>query len=180
MGFANNAVLHVCLHALLLAWFHFLFLARNPNPEGLRRAPMAPGLQWQSTQTAPSIAPSPLLLNSFCFCFCFSQHGPLRLDPCISRVCRYGVPKGLYFSFPVTCTPGSYSIVKGLTVDQFSQEVSLFLSRGCFLPPLFLHALVAPPLGLTYTSPQNIDKTTKELLEERDAVSCPLSKPRAF
>ena len=36
---------------------------------------------------------------------------------------RYGVPKGLYFSFPVTCTPGSYSIVKGLTVDKFSQEV---------------------------------------------------------
>jgi len=51
---------------------------------------------------------------------------------------QYGVPKGLYFSFPVTCTPGSYSIVKGLTVDKFSQE--------------------------------NIDKTTKELIEERDAV----------
>jgi hypothetical protein len=36
---------------------------------------------------------------------------------------QYGVPKGLYFSFPVTCTPGSYSIVKGLAINKFSQEV---------------------------------------------------------
>ena len=53
------------------------------------------------------------------------------------------------------------------------------LSRGYFLPPLFLHALVALPLGLTYASPQNIDKTTKELLEERDAVSRTLLRPHA-
>jgi len=29
----------------------------------------------------------------------------------------YGVPEGLIFSFPVTCTPGKYSVVPGLTMD---------------------------------------------------------------
>jgi hypothetical protein len=139
--------LHVRLHALLWAWFRFLFVACDWGPEGLLRAPTAPGLQWQSTQTAPSTAPLPLLLNSFSICFFFSQHDPLRLDPCFSRACRYGVPKGLYFSFPVTCTPGSYSIVKGLTVDKFSQEVGSFQQHlAAHLSPTALSSsLVALP-----------------------------------
>ena len=33
------------------------------------------------------------------------------------------------------------------------------------------------PFGNTHASPQNIDKTTKELLEERDAVSRTLFRP---
>jgi len=33
----------------------------------------------------------------------------------------YGVPEGVISSFPVTCTGGSYSIVQGLVIDEFSQ-----------------------------------------------------------
>lgn len=33
----------------------------------------------------------------------------------------YGVPEGLIYSFPVTCKHGDYHIVKGLSVDAFSQ-----------------------------------------------------------
>ncbi len=33
----------------------------------------------------------------------------------------YGVPEGLMSSFPVTCSDGEYSIVQGLSVDEFSQ-----------------------------------------------------------
>ena len=34
----------------------------------------------------------------------------------------YGVPEGLIYSFPVTCSGGEYSIVKDLPVDEFSRE----------------------------------------------------------
>ncbi len=33
----------------------------------------------------------------------------------------YGIPEGLTFSFPVTCSNGEYSIVQGLEIDAFSQ-----------------------------------------------------------
>jgi malate/lactate dehydrogenase len=33
----------------------------------------------------------------------------------------YNVPKGLVFSFPVTIANGQYTIVPGLTIDEFSQ-----------------------------------------------------------
>jgi len=34
----------------------------------------------------------------------------------------YGTTKGLWYSFPVVCSNGSYSIVKNLPIDQFSAE----------------------------------------------------------
>ena len=35
----------------------------------------------------------------------------------------YGIPKGLNFSFPVTCKNGQWTIVQGLNIsDSFSQE----------------------------------------------------------
>jgi len=34
----------------------------------------------------------------------------------------YDIPKGLIFSFPVTCEKGQYRIVKGITLDSFSQQ----------------------------------------------------------
>ena len=34
----------------------------------------------------------------------------------------YGIPQGLIFSFPVVCDNGDYSIVPGLTVNEFSQK----------------------------------------------------------
>jgi malate/lactate dehydrogenase len=34
----------------------------------------------------------------------------------------YNVPKGLIFSFPVTCGNGKYQIVQGLKVDEYSQS----------------------------------------------------------
>lgn len=33
----------------------------------------------------------------------------------------YGIPEGLVYSFPVTCSNGEYHIVQGLDVDEFSQ-----------------------------------------------------------
>ncbi len=33
----------------------------------------------------------------------------------------YGIPKGLMYSFPVTCKNGDYSIVQGLKIDDFSK-----------------------------------------------------------
>ena len=33
----------------------------------------------------------------------------------------YGIPDGLTYSFPVTCSKGEYSIVQGLEIDEFSQ-----------------------------------------------------------
>ena len=35
----------------------------------------------------------------------------------------YGVEKGLIYSFPVTCSGGSYEIVQGLAVNAFSQQL---------------------------------------------------------
>ena len=34
----------------------------------------------------------------------------------------YGIPEGMMFGFPVTCTNGEYQIVQGLDIDDFSQE----------------------------------------------------------
>lgn len=34
----------------------------------------------------------------------------------------YGIPEGLIYSFPVTCSGGEYSIVQGLEIDDFSRE----------------------------------------------------------
>ena len=34
----------------------------------------------------------------------------------------YGTPEGIITSFPVTCEGGKYSIVQGLTIDEFSRE----------------------------------------------------------
>ena len=34
----------------------------------------------------------------------------------------YGIEAGLIYSFPVTCTPGRYEIVQGLSIDDFSRE----------------------------------------------------------
>ena len=33
----------------------------------------------------------------------------------------YGVPDGLFYSFPVTCEGGAWTIVDGLPIDDFSQ-----------------------------------------------------------
>lgn len=35
----------------------------------------------------------------------------------------YGIPEGLMFSFPCTCKGGDYSIVKGLEIDDFGQQM---------------------------------------------------------
>jgi len=34
----------------------------------------------------------------------------------------YGIPKDVMFGFPVTCENGKYTIVQGLSIDEFSQE----------------------------------------------------------
>jgi malate dehydrogenase len=34
---------------------------------------------------------------------------------------EYGIPKDVMFGYPVTCEGGSYKIVEGLTIDEFSQ-----------------------------------------------------------
>jgi malate dehydrogenase len=34
----------------------------------------------------------------------------------------YGIPAGLIYSYPVTCTGGRYSIVQGLHISEFSRE----------------------------------------------------------
>ena len=34
----------------------------------------------------------------------------------------YGIPEGLIYSFPVTCSGGEYKIVQGLEIDDFSRE----------------------------------------------------------
>jgi len=34
----------------------------------------------------------------------------------------YGVPDGLWYSFPVHCKNGKYEIVQGLDIDDFSRE----------------------------------------------------------
>ncbi len=35
----------------------------------------------------------------------------------------YGIPEGLMFSFPCTCKDGDYSIVQGLEIDKFGQQM---------------------------------------------------------
>ena len=50
----------------------------------------------------------------------------------------YGIPEGVIYGFPATCTPGEYQVVQGLEIDAFSRE--------------------------------RMDRTLKELLEERDGV----------
>ena len=35
----------------------------------------------------------------------------------------YGIEEGLVFSFPVICEAGSYSVVKGLPINDMSQEL---------------------------------------------------------
>ena len=34
----------------------------------------------------------------------------------------YGVPEGVYYSFPVTCSDGRYEVVEGLEIDDFSRQ----------------------------------------------------------
>jgi malate dehydrogenase len=34
----------------------------------------------------------------------------------------YGIPEGVVYSYPVTCKGGEYSIVQGLTINEFSRE----------------------------------------------------------
>lgn len=34
----------------------------------------------------------------------------------------YGIPKGIIYSFPVTCSNFEYKIVQGLHIDAFSRE----------------------------------------------------------
>ena len=33
----------------------------------------------------------------------------------------YGIPEGIVYSFPVTCSGGSYQIVQGLDINEFSR-----------------------------------------------------------
>ena len=34
----------------------------------------------------------------------------------------YGIPEGLIYSYPVTCSGGEYKIVQDLPIDDFSRE----------------------------------------------------------
>ncbi len=34
----------------------------------------------------------------------------------------YGIPEGVIYSYPVTCKGGRYSIVQGLSINEFSRE----------------------------------------------------------
>ena len=34
----------------------------------------------------------------------------------------YGSPEGVFFSYPVRCEDGAWEIVRGLDLDEFSQE----------------------------------------------------------
>jgi malate dehydrogenase len=33
----------------------------------------------------------------------------------------YGIPEGVIYSYPVTCQDGSYQIVQGLSINEFSR-----------------------------------------------------------
>lgn len=35
---------------------------------------------------------------------------------------EYGIPKGLIFSYPVTCEGGKYKIVEGLQINDYYQK----------------------------------------------------------
>ncbi len=41
----------------------------------------------------------------------------------------YGIPEGVIYSYPVTCKNGAYSIVQGLSIDEFSREKMLATHR---------------------------------------------------
>lgn len=49
-----------------------------------------------------------------------------RQDDWVSMAVRsdgsYGIAEGVYYSFPVTCAGGSYRIVEGLNIDDFSRD----------------------------------------------------------
>jgi malate dehydrogenase len=34
----------------------------------------------------------------------------------------YGIPEGMIYGLPCTCTPGKYEVIKGLEIDEFSRE----------------------------------------------------------
>ncbi len=34
----------------------------------------------------------------------------------------YGIPEGVIYSYPVTCMSGEYTIVQGLSINEFSRE----------------------------------------------------------
>jgi malate dehydrogenase len=34
----------------------------------------------------------------------------------------YEIPEGIIYGFPVTCSDGNYTIIKGLEIDSFSRE----------------------------------------------------------
>ena len=34
----------------------------------------------------------------------------------------YGIPEGVVYSYPVTCSNGRYSVVQGLAIDEFSRS----------------------------------------------------------
>ena len=41
----------------------------------------------------------------------------------------YGIPEGVIYSYPVTCKNGEYSIVQGLSINEFSREKMLATHR---------------------------------------------------
>ena len=41
----------------------------------------------------------------------------------------YGIPKGIVYSFPVTCRNFGYTIVQGLQIDAFSREKMLATAK---------------------------------------------------
>jgi malate dehydrogenase len=34
----------------------------------------------------------------------------------------YGIPEGMIYGFPCTCTNGKYEMIKGLEIDAYSRE----------------------------------------------------------
>jgi malate dehydrogenase len=56
----------------------------------------------------------------FCHC-CFSSKGEIVSMGIVSEG-WYGIPRGIVFSFPVTCAEGKWHVVEGLPVNAFSRE----------------------------------------------------------
>ncbi|KAL8503196.1 hypothetical protein ACS0TY_022084 [Phlomoides rotata] len=64
----------------------------------------------------------------------------------------YNVPSGLIYSFPVTCKNGEWSIVQGLSIDEYSRNKSDLtakelseekeLAYSCFLKPPGFFAVI--------------------------------------
>lgn len=50
-----------------------------------------------------------------------TQHGEIVSMGVMSDG-SYGIPKGINFSFPVTCVNGKWTIVQGLKWDDFSKK----------------------------------------------------------